>query len=77
MLDFPAINFENVVNKVRLHENAENADRSKSPPLTMFLGPVLHEESIAAISGGCRSVSFRENDEKPAKFVYFLIIPSL
>jgi hypothetical protein len=36
----------------RLHENAENADRSKSPPLNMFLGPVLHEKSIAAISGG-------------------------
>jgi hypothetical protein len=30
----------------------ENADGSKTPPLKMFLGSILHEESIAAISGG-------------------------
>jgi len=30
----------------------ENAERSKTPPLNMFLGPVLHKESIAVVSGG-------------------------
>jgi len=34
------------------HKNAENAGGSKTPPLNIFLGPLLHEESIAAISGG-------------------------
>ncbi len=33
------------------HENAENADRSKSPLLNMFLGAVVQEKSIAAIIG--------------------------
>jgi hypothetical protein len=42
----------------------------------MFLGPVLHENSIAAISGGSWSVNFWENNEKQVKFVFFLINPS-
>jgi len=58
------------------HENAENADGSKSSPMNMFLDPVLHEKSIAAIIGGSSSVNFRENSEKLVKFVYFIIIPS-
>jgi hypothetical protein len=36
----------------RLHENAANADGLKTPPLNMSLGPILHEKSFAAISGG-------------------------
>jgi hypothetical protein len=35
-----------------IHENTAGADRSKSSPLNMFQGAVLHEKSIPAISGG-------------------------